>query len=89
MPSFELMLDLSFFPNPNRKSPFFSIDGTLNRQSVTQITVRALIEGSGEANAWLDRDDLTAPGYFNPAPFRSIQCFHAYSSKHPLSVFLL
>lgn len=70
------MLGLGFLANPNRKGPFFPTDQTLNRQGVTQITVRPLIEGPGEAYPGPDRYDLTTPGYFNTFPFRSIPCLH-------------
>ena len=57
------MLGLGLLANSNRKGPFFSTNQTLDRQGVTQITVRPLIEGSREANAGLNRDYLATPEY--------------------------
>jgi hypothetical protein len=64
------MLGLGLLTNPDRKGPFFSTNQTLNRKGVTQITVRPLIKGSGEANPGLNRYYPATPGYL--ATFRKI-----------------
>jgi len=53
----------SLFTYPNLKGPIFSTNQTLNRKGVTQITVRPLIKGPGNANPGLNRYYLPTPGY--------------------------